>query len=99
MTAQGRARNTYRLRSYTAAIHRRRVYFEDNGPGISIDLKEDVFRPFFSTKDRRRRQGLGLYIARECAHYNDAELYLADENSLHPNRLNTFVLELPQPND
>lgn len=77
----------------------RRLYFEDNGPGISSDLKEDIFRPFFSTKDRRRRQGLGLYIARECAHYNDAELYLSDENTEHPNRLNTFVLELPQPND
>lgn len=76
----------------------RRLTFSDNGPGISEGLKEEVFKPFFSTKDRRRRQGLGLYIARECAHYNDAKLFLANEHTEHPTRLNTFVLELPQPN-
>ena len=72
--------------------------FSDNGPGISEALKEDVFRPFFSTKDRRRRQGLGLYIARECANYNESQLYLSDEHTEHETRLNTFVLELAKPN-
>jgi signal transduction histidine kinase len=72
-----------------------RLTFRDNGPGISEDLKEDIFRPFFSTKDRRRRQGLGLYIARECATYNGARLFLSDEHTEHDTRLNTFVLELP----
>lgn len=75
-----------------------RLTYSDNGPGISEELKEDVFKPFFSTKDRRRRQGLGLYIARECAHYNDAELYLSDEHTEHDTRLNTFILELPETN-
>jgi Histidine kinase-, DNA gyrase B-, and HSP90-like ATPase. len=75
-----------------------RLTFRDNGPGIGEGLKEDVFKPFFSTKDRRRRQGLGLYIARECANHNDARLYLSDEHSEHKTRLNTFVLELPQSN-
>ena len=74
-----------------------RLTYSDNGPGISEGLKEDVFKPFFSTKDRRRRQGLGLYIARECARYNDARLYLSDEHTEHDTRLNTFVLELPHP--
>jgi signal transduction histidine kinase len=72
--------------------------FSDNGPGISEALKEDVFKPFFSTKDRRRRQGLGLYIARECANYNESQLYLSDEHTEHETRLNTFVLELAKPN-
>ncbi len=75
-----------------------RLVFSDNGPGISKALKDDVFKPFFSTKDRRRRQGLGLYIARECANYNDARLYLSDEHSEHKTRLNTFILELPTAN-
>ena len=75
-----------------------RMAFSDNGPGISEALKEDVFKPFFSTKDRRRRQGLGLYIARECANYNDARLFLSDEHSEHETRLNTFILELPSAN-
>ena len=73
-----------------------RVAFSDNGPGIGEALKEDVFKPFFSTKDRKRRQGLGLYIARECAHYNDAQLYLSEEHTAHTTRLNTFILELPE---
>jgi signal transduction histidine kinase len=73
-----------------------RLTFRDNGPGIGEGLKEDVFKPFFSTKDKRRRQGLGLYIARECANHNKARLYLSDEHSEHETRLNTFVLELPQ---
>jgi signal transduction histidine kinase len=72
-----------------------RLSFRDNGPGISEGLKEDIFKPFFSTKDRRRRQGLGLYIARECAIHNGARLFLSDEHSVHDTRLNTFVLELP----
>jgi len=72
-----------------------RLTFRDNGPGIGEGLKEDIFKPFFSTKDRRRRQGLGLYIARECANYNDGRLYLSDEHSEHLTRLNTFILELP----
>jgi signal transduction histidine kinase len=79
-----------------AKLHR--LTFRDNGPGIGEALKEDVFKPFFSTKDKRRRQGLGLYIARECANYNNAHLYLSDEYSEHETRLNTFVVELPQSN-
>jgi signal transduction histidine kinase len=75
-----------------------RLTYSDNGPGISEELKEDVFKPFFSTKDRRRRQGLGLYIARECARYNDAQLYLSDEHTEHDTRVNTFILELPETN-
>jgi signal transduction histidine kinase len=76
-------------------VRTRRLSYSDNGPGVSKALKDDIFRPFFSTKDRRRRQGLGLYIARECAQYNDARLYLSDQHTEHDTRLNTFILELP----
>jgi signal transduction histidine kinase len=73
----------------------RTMRFSDNGPGVGKSLVDEIFKPFFSTKDRRRRQGLGLYIARECAEYNDARLYLSDQHTEHETRLNTFVLELP----
>ncbi len=73
----------------------RTVKFSDNGPGVGKALVDEIFKPFFSTKDRRRRQGLGLYIARECAEYNEAQLYLSDEHTEHNTRLNTFILELP----
>jgi signal transduction histidine kinase len=75
---------------------KRVVEFSDNGPGISDALKDEVFKPFFSTKDKRRRQGLGLYIARECAAHNGARLLLSEKHSEHEDRLNTFLLELPE---
>lgn len=73
----------------------RSMKFSDNGPGVGKSLADEIFKPFFSTKDRRRRQGLGLYIARECAEYNHGQLYLSDEHTEHKTRLNTFILELP----
>ncbi len=78
----------------TVEPSKRIVRFSDNGPGIALSLKDDVFKPFFSTKDRKRRQGLGLYIARECASFNEAEIFLSDERTEHKDRLNTFVLEV-----
>lgn len=33
---------------------------EDNGPGIPVDVMENIFNPFFTTKDKGT--GLGLYI-------------------------------------
>ena len=70
--------------------------FFDNGPGIQPSLRDEVFKAFFSTKGKTRRQGLGLYIARDCAVYHGGQLYLSDERRPHKSRLNTFVLELPK---
>ena len=70
--------------------------FTDNGPGIQPTLREEVFKAFFSTKGKSRRQGLGLYIARDCAAHHDGQLYLSEERRIHRDRLNTFVLELPR---
>lgn len=72
------------------------VRFADNGPGISPQLKDDIFKAFFSTKGKNRRQGLGLYIARECAESNGASLDLSEERSVHKDRLNTFVLTVKE---
>lgn len=66
----------------------------DNGPGIPFERREQVFRPFFTTKPPGEGRGLGLYISREIAHYNGAILRLSDTTTVHKNRLNTFVLEL-----
>jgi signal transduction histidine kinase len=73
----------------------RTLSFTDNGPGISDELREEVFKAFFSTKDQKRRQGLGLYIARECAIRNDSSLDLSWEHTEHDDRYNTFELTLP----
>ncbi len=40
-----------------------RVVFEDNGPGISSELKTQIFDPFFSTKPVGNGTGQGLFLA------------------------------------
>lgn len=75
-----------------------RIRYSDNGPGIPASRAESVFDPFFSTKksSSNRRQGLGLYIARQNAELLGGDLYLVDEGSLHPGRFNIFELELKE---
>ncbi len=41
-----------------------RISISDTGPGIPPDLREQVFRPFFTTKPAPHN-GVGLYLARE----------------------------------
>ena len=41
------------------------VSFQDNGQGISEDIKEKIFDPFFTTKKSGEGSGLGLHICRE----------------------------------
>ena len=71
------------------------IVYEDNGPGIALENRERVFRSFFSLKEKSKRRGLGLFIARECANYVGGSLEL-DQNFNNQNgRLNRFTLELP----
>jgi two-component system sensor histidine kinase PilS (NtrC family) len=50
----------------------------DHGPGITEDVVEHLFEPFFTTDSKG--SGLGLYIARELCEANQASLSL-DSNS------------------
>lgn len=72
------------------------IIYEDNGPGIAIENKERVFRSFFSLKEKSKRRGLGLFIARECAEYNGGTLDLDNHVSPETGRLHRFTLELPK---
>jgi signal transduction histidine kinase len=67
----------------------------DNGPGIDPRRQDAIFEPFVTSKPAGQGRGLGLYIARELAHYHDWELYLDDEVGLaRPGRLSRFVLDM-----
>ncbi|MDR3414666.1 MAG: histidine kinase dimerization/phospho-acceptor domain-containing protein [Nevskia sp.] len=46
----------------------------DNGGGISSELRDRVFEPFFTTA--HKGTGLGLYLARDMCEYNYARLLL-----------------------
>lgn len=71
------------------------IVFEDNGPGIAQENRERVFRSFFSLKEKAKRRGLGLFIARECANYVGGSLTLDPTPTSPTGRLNRFTLELP----
>jgi signal transduction histidine kinase len=70
------------------------IRFSDNGPGVEVDRREDIFLPFVSTKPAREGKGLGLYVSREIAQYHGGKLYLSEKPSVHPRTLNTFVFEI-----
>jgi signal transduction histidine kinase len=74
----------------------RELRVTDNGPGVPESLAEDIFKPFFTTKPPGEGKGLGLYIARELAHYHEVELRLSPERRIHEDSFNTFALTLPK---
>ena len=51
----------------------------DDGRGIPIELRAQVFEPFFTT--RNGGTGLGLYLARELTEANDGRLELLESGS------------------
>lgn len=70
----------------------RTVMFSDNGPGVPADMAEDIFKPFVTTKPPGDGRGLGLFISRRLAEYNDATLDVASAGADGIHR--TFVLSL-----
>lgn len=74
------------------------IHYRDNGPGIPSSRVQAVFDPFFSTKSENasRRQGLGLYIARQNAELLGGTLNLSDLGEPRVGRYNTFALELKE---
>jgi two-component system osmolarity sensor histidine kinase EnvZ len=58
------------------------ISVEDDGPGIPIDRREDVFRPFLRLDASRNQDqgnsGLGLSIARDIAIAHGGDIFLSD---------------------
>lgn len=64
-----------------------RIEVIDDGPGIAEQERSKLFEPFHTTKTTGN--GLGLYISRELAEANNAQLYFLPRN---PG--SAFILEL-----
>jgi two-component system osmolarity sensor histidine kinase EnvZ len=58
------------------------VTVDDDGPGIPVDMREDVFKPFLRLDDARNQDeggtGLGLAIARDIARSHGGDITLGD---------------------
>jgi signal transduction histidine kinase/CheY-like chemotaxis protein len=66
------------------------VTVTDNGPGVSAEIVQRLFRPFASTKGRRGT-GLGLYISRQLVREAEGDLELVP----HAERGARFQVWLP----
>lgn len=81
----------------TLTVHpdRRTLEFHDNGPGVPPDMTEDIFKPFVTTKPDKEGRGLGLFISKRLAEYNDVDLQLGrpgDDGHYH-----AFILKFNTP--
>ena len=53
---------------------------KDNGPGIPKEAINDIFKPFFTTKEAGKGTGLGLYISHEIVRRHNGNIF-AQNNS------------------
>ncbi|MDE2466508.1 MAG: PAS domain-containing protein [Alphaproteobacteria bacterium] len=65
------------------------IRVSDNGPGIAAELREQIFIPFFTTK--QQGTGVGLTLVRQIASLHGGSVTLGE----YPGRGATFTLRLP----
>jgi signal transduction histidine kinase len=53
-----------------------RIEVSDDGPGVPVDLREQIFTPFFTT--REKGTGLGLAFVREIVRAHGGEVSVRD---------------------
>jgi C4-dicarboxylate-specific signal transduction histidine kinase len=58
-----------------------RICVEDSGPGVRPERAEEIFQPFFTTKEPGRGTGLGLTVSRQSVRAMGGELSLAPRPS------------------
>lgn len=67
------------------------IRISDNGPGIAAEIRDSVFKPFFSTK-RNKGTGLGLANAKKGVEEHGGQIRLDSP----PGQGATFTLTLPR---
>ena len=67
-----------------------RIEVRDDGPGVAVELREKIFTPFFTT--REKGTGLGLAFVREIVRDHGGEVTLEDA----PGGGSVFSFELPR---
>jgi len=55
------------------------IKFSDSGAGISEAVRNQMFQPLFTTKERRKGTGLGLVVVKQIMQNHDAEIEVESE--------------------
>ena len=88
-----------RMYVVTDAAGRMELHVQDDGPGITPEVRSHLFEPFYTTSSKGT--GLGLYLARELCLNNEAMLdyeYRFDAAGFGMNKASgRFVITFAQP--
>ena len=67
------------------------IHIEDSGGGVSDDILDQIFDPYFSTKKEKHGMGLGLYMSKLIIHEHcSGVLFLKNTNQGA-----RFIIEIP----
>ena len=67
------------------------VEIEDNGPGISEEIKDKILQPFFTTKKGTEGTGLGLSISSDIIKAHGGNLEVESETDASTK----FIITIP----
>ena len=87
-----------RIYAVNDAAGRMELHVQDDGPGITPDVRAHLFEPFYTTSNKGT--GLGLYLARELCLNNEATLdyeYRFDAAAGAHKASGRFVITFAQP--
>jgi signal transduction histidine kinase len=58
-----------------------RLIHQDNGPGVPPEFEDKIFSPFFTTKEKDRGTGLGLFIVKNIISNHKGSIMLEQAHS------------------
>lgn len=51
--------------TFTVSLNKLSIHCCDNGPGVDDAIKEQIFNPYFTTKEQSQGTGIGLYMSKQ----------------------------------